>query len=259
MRRVLRCFPTRVKLRSLLFKGKQNNLAGVDRFPLSNGGETKPFILTRKLNRERSSAIKEFGRAQGATLNDVILTAFYRCMFRTLDLKPGAELRIPVMVDMRRYLEKSEEFLYLTNLASTAATNLSNIPGEPFEGTLARVKAVMDKQKSSDIGLNGFLKLDLIFRVLGDGIANRFLRSRLKNPLICMTNVGILDSAQMSFGGIRPSDAILCGSIKYKPYFQLAMSSYNGELTLSANLSGSSIDLVRILAFFDEIEVEFQN
>ena len=95
-----------------------------------------------------------------------------------------------------------------------------------------------------------------LFRILGDKIANRLLRLILKNPLICMTNVGILDSAQIAFGDLRPRDAFLCGSIKYKPYFQLAISSYEGELTLSINLLGSAGDRDRILSFFDEIDAE---
>ena len=135
-------------------------------------------------------------------------------------------------------------------------TQLEYRPEERFEGTLGRVKAVMDKKKGSDIGLNGFIKLDLMYRIFGDRIANRMLRSILKNPLICMTNVGILDSAQISFGDLCPYDAFLCGSIKYKPYFQLAISSYEGELTLSVNLLGSSSDRNRILFFLDEIDAE---
>jgi NRPS condensation-like uncharacterized protein len=114
----------------------------------------------------------------------------------------------------------------------------------------------MDKKKGSNIGLNGFIKLDLMHRILGDRIANRMLMSILKNPLICMTNVGILDSAQIAFGDLRPRDAFLCGSIKYKPYFQLAISSYDGELTLSVNLLGCASDRNSILSFFDEIEAE---
>jgi len=48
----------------------------------------------------------------------------------------------------------------------------------------------------------------------------------------------------------------MCGSIKYKPHFQLAMSSYDGELTLSSNLYGSEDDRQRILSFLDEVERE---
>jgi NRPS condensation-like uncharacterized protein len=71
-----------------------------------------------------------------------------------------------------------------------------------------------------------------------------------------MTNVGILDSDQISFGDLRPQDAFLCGSIKNKPYFQLATSSYDGELTLSVNLVGGATDRDRILSFFDEMDAE---
>jgi NRPS condensation-like uncharacterized protein len=256
IRGVLKRFGTVAKLKCLFSQSKENNLRGGVRFPLSDSGEGRPFILTRKLGRVRTADLKDFGRAKGATLNDVVLTAYYRCLFQRLALSPGSEVQIPVMVDMRRYLKEAGDFVSLTNLTSTVITQLEYRPEERFEGTLARVKAIMDKKKGSGIGLNGFIKLDLMHRILGDRIANRVLMSILKNPLICMTNVGILDSARIAFGDLRPRDAFLCGSIKYKPYFQLAISSYDGELTLSINLLGSASDRNRILSFFDEIEAE---
>jgi NRPS condensation-like uncharacterized protein len=257
IRGVLKRIGMGVKLRSLLSQSKENNRSGDHRFPLSEGGEARPFILTRKIGRERTTVLMDYCRARGATLNDAVLTVYYRCLFRRLALSPGAELRIPVMVDMRRYLGGAEGFDTLTNLSSTVITRLEYKPEEDFEVTLGRVKAVMDEKKGRNIGLNAYIKLGLAYRLLGNKRANRQLRSSLKNPLICMTNVGILDSARISFGDLRPQDAFLCGSIKYKPHFQLAMSSYKGELTLSANLYGSASDRERILAFFDEIEKEF--
>jgi NRPS condensation-like uncharacterized protein len=163
------------------------------------------------------------------------------------------------MVDMRRDLGKVGRSMSLTNLTSTVITRLECNAAESFENTLGRVKAIMDEKKVSDIGLNGFMKLDVMFRTFGNRIANRQLKRITKNPLIGMTNVGILDSTQISFGGLRPSDAYLCGSIKYKPHFQLAMSSYEGELTFSVNLYGSVGDRDRILSFFDAIQAELPN
>jgi NRPS condensation-like uncharacterized protein len=46
-------------------------------------------------------------------------------------------------------------------------------------------------------------------------MTNRLVKASLRNPLVCMTNVGVLDSAQMFFGRVRPCDAFMCGSIKY--------------------------------------------
>ena len=244
------------KLKSLLSQSKENNRSGDHRFPLSEGGEVRPFIVTRKLGRESLEAIKSYCRARGATLNDAVLAAYYRCLFRRLALSSGAELRIPVMVDMRRYLGKAGGFDALTNLSSTVITRLDYRPDEGFAETLARVKTVMDEKKGSDIGLNGFIKLALIYKLLPNRVANRLLRSSLKNPLICMTNVGILDPARTSFGDLHPRDVFVCGSIKYKPHFQLAMSSYDGELTLSSNLYGTASDRERVASFLDEVETE---
>ena len=256
MRGVLKRFPLGVRLKSLFLQSKDNNRSGDHRFPLDEGGEARPFILTRNLGRDRVAALRDYGRARAATLNDVVLAAFYRCLFQILAPPPGGELQIPVMVDMRRYLGESEKFESLTNLTSMVITQLGYRPEERFEDALGRVKAIMDEKKGAEIGLNGFIKLDLAYRILGDGLANRRLRSKLRNPLICMTNVGILDPARISFGDLRPYDAFLCGSIKYKPYFQLAMSTYDGEITLSVNLYGSAGDRDRILSFFDGLEAQ---
>jgi NRPS condensation-like uncharacterized protein len=256
IRPVLERFGVWAQLRSLLFQGKENNLTGGDRFPQSEVGEAQPFILTRKLGRKTTAALRDYGRARGATLNDIVLTGYYRCLFQRLAPRPGSKLQIPVMVDMRRYLPKSETCVALTNLTSTVVTGLEYRPEQSFEDTLGEVKAIMDEKKGGDIGLNSFIKLNLIYRTLGDRIARRLLRSVLNNPLICMTNVGILDPTRLSFGDLRPNDAFLCGSIKYRPYFQLAMSSYEGEITLSVNLVGSADDRNSILSFFDEIAAE---
>ena len=259
MRGVLKRFAMSIKLKSLLMQSKDNNRSGDHRFPLNEGGDVRPFILTRLMERKRVAALKDYCRAKGATLNDVVLTALYRCLFQLLALRSGVELQIPVMVDMRRYLGETGEFKALTNLSSMQITRLDFKPEERFEGTLGRVKAVMDEKKAADIGLNGFIKLSLLYGIFGDRIANHRLKSELKNPFICMTNVGMLDPGRMAFGNLHPYDAFLCGSIKYKPYFQLAMSSYDGQLTLSANLYGCADDRNRIRSFLNEIEAELAN
>jgi NRPS condensation-like uncharacterized protein len=256
VRRILKRFGLGTRLKSVLLQSNENNHSGGIRFPLNGSGPTQPFVLIRKIGRERAAALKDCGKRKGATLNDVVLTVFYRCLFRRLAVRAGTQLRVPVMVDMRRYLAKSEHLSSLTNLTSTVSTHLDYRPENCFDDTLGSVKTIMDRRKRSNLGLNGFVKLDRTYRILGDRIANRLLRSVLKHPLISMTNMGILDSGRLWFGDRRPCDAFLCGSIKYKPYFQLALSSYDGELTLSANLVGSNDDRDRILSFFDEMEIE---
>ncbi len=256
LRRVLKRFSLGARVQSLLLQSNQNNHSGGSRFPLSESAETRPFVLTRKLGRGRMAAIKQYGHARGATLNDVLLTAFYRCLFRRLNLSPGIMLRIPVMVDMRRYLPETNGILSLSNLTSTVSTQLNCESGERFEVTLGRVKSIMDQRKRSNAGLNGLIKLDRAYRIFGGTIANRLLMAKLNHPLISMTNMGALDRHRMSFGDQRPCDAFFSGSIKYQPYFQLSLSSYDGELTLGVNVLGSNNDRDCILSFLGELEAE---
>lgn len=256
VRGVLKRFGIGVKAKALLLQNKDNNRTGGDRFPFDADGDARPFILVRKFGRERVAALRDYGRANGATLNDVVLTAFYRCLFRRLKPRPGDELWIPITVDMRRHLGEAERFASLTNLSSMVGTQIAYVPEEGFAGTLGRVKTIMDEKKLGGIGLNAFVKLDLVFRLLGDKTVNRWLRSKLKNPLICMTNIGVLETDRLALGELRPHDAFMCGSVKYKPYFQLAMSSFAGEITLSVNQYGSAADRESILAFLGEIDAE---
>ena len=95
IRGVLRRFPMGVKLKSLLTQSKDNNRTGNHRFPLSEGGDVRPFILTRLLERDRISALKDYCRAKGATLNDAVLTAYYRCLFQLLALSPASSSKYP--------------------------------------------------------------------------------------------------------------------------------------------------------------------
>jgi NRPS condensation-like uncharacterized protein len=264
IRGVLKNVSIWVKLRSLLSQSGDSDWGAANhRFPLSDDTNVHPFILTRKIDRERTNALMDYCRTRNATMNDIILAAYYRCLFRGLSIRPSEKLSVPVMVDMRRYLNRTGRFSALTNLSSTVVTRLEFRPDEPFEATLGRVKANMDDKKAANIGINAFIKVSIVSLIAKTGVlkskrAQSRLRSSLKHPFICMTNVGVLDSTRLSFGGLRPRDAFLCGAIKYKPYFQLALSSYEEELTLSANLYGSLSDKDRILSFFHEIENELR-
>jgi len=159
------------------------------------------------------------------------------------------------MIDMRRYLP-SREFDALRNLSSTAITRLSQCAGESFETTLLKAKAEMDKLKRRRIGLGGFVKLELLFSLLGEREAFRRLGRGLRNPLICMTNVGELDSERLAFAATRVESAYVCGSIKHKPHFQMALSGFAGTITLSSNLYGSLEDRASVDSFLADVEGE---
>ena len=71
-----------------------------------------------------------------------------------------------------------------------------------------------------------------------------------------MTNLGDLDAKRLVFEGCSVASTYVCGSIKHKPHFQLALSGFDGTITLSSNLYGSARDREKVDAFLAEVEEE---
>jgi NRPS condensation-like uncharacterized protein len=114
----------------------------------------------------------------------------------------------------------------------------------------------MNLKKTTDIGLNGFVKLSLIDKLLNKEKSYKLMKEKLVNPPICMTNIGVIDDQKLLFNGTSIKSAFVCGSIKYRPHFQIALSSFKNTITLSSNLYGSHQDYETISEFLAEIENE---
>jgi len=252
---ITRAFGRLEKIRALFAQGGDSNRTGTLSFPFYAGGAERPFIATRVLGRAKVAALKAYCKARGATINDAALAAYYRVLARVIGPSALTGLEIPIMIDMRRHLP-SREFDALRNLASTTITRLRQREGENFEETLRKAKAMMDSIKKRSLGLGGCVKLSLLFSLFGAKRAQKLMRLGLKHPLICMTNVGELDADRLGFDGFRPESAYICGSIKRKPHFQMALSGFDGTITLSSNLNGSLEDRRRIEDFLGEVEAE---
>ena len=248
-------FKLKDKVRALVLQNKESNKNSSYKFPMSEEKETKPFILTHKIPKDRYLIIKDYYKRYNVTLNDVILTAYYRVLYNMLGLDSRSDFNIPIMVDMRRNL-KDRKVDTLCNLASTVITHIDYNISDNFYDTLVKVNKDMNLKKSKFIGLNGFIKLSIIFRMFDYKTRNKLMERALKNPLICMTNIGILDSKKLQFEGGSIDEAFMCGSIKYKPHFQLALSSFKDSITFSVNLYGSSKDKETIEHFFYLLDKE---
>jgi len=245
------------RIKALLFYRENSNQSGSYSFPLSQDEITGPFILIHEISESRYNAIQEYCQNNNVTINDVMLAAYYRVLSKMLKID-GKPLDIPIMVDMRRYLKQENSF-ELSNLSSMINTRITVTPGESFKDTLNKINRAMNQKKASQIGLNAFIKLALlrrIFRVIGSKRSYLISKNGLKTPNICMTNIGILDSTKLVFKGSSINNAFMCGSIKYRPHFQMALSSYANKITLSSNLYGSDRDREMIANFFSLLDKE---
>ena len=244
------------RIKILLFNNKDNNQRNNYKFPMSTEAKTSPFILRHEILPERYYEIRNFCKKHNVTVNDVILTAYFRVLSDMLNLN-GKALSIPIMIDMRRYLT-DKSFNAPANLSSTVIIRLGIRPGEDFCQTLAKVSSEMNVKKNNYLGLNTFLKLDAVFKIFKDNWGYKILKNSLKNPDICMTNIGVLDSTKLIFEGSPITNAFICGSIKYRPHFQLAISSFNDKMTFCVNLYGSRQDRENISKFLELMDSELK-
>lgn len=241
------------RLNLLLVNRRDNNQKSTCEFPMDESDTAAPFIVSREVSPELFRNLKEYCRSVGATINDLVLAAYFRALSEMLDVK-GRELSIPIMIDMRRYL-KDKSFQALTNLASTTIVKAAVLPDESFTATLIKISAIMNKKKSGKLGMNTFLKLDAGFR-LPFVNAYRIMGKTLRHPKIAMTNIGIIDWTRLRFADLPVENAVMYASIKYRPHLQLSVTSFDDKMTLGIGLYGSAKDRRRIETLLDYLDIE---
>lgn len=229
--------------------------SGPAHFPLDGASAARrPFIERLRLGAARFARLREYGRARGATVNDVVLAAYARALCALLPREEAANLVVPNMVDLRRYLPGRRTGA-LCNLSSMFPCPVGDTAGEDFDGTLGRVREMTARSKAELPGLAGLPLLRGLL-LLPFCAARRIFLRFYKNPLTGMTNIGVLGEDALRFGDAAPREAWATGSIKHPPYFQLAFTTYRGEVTFTVCEYGTPGDRARIRRFFALLEGE---
>lgn len=251
IRQILKIFSTLDKLKIMFSKVNMSNHDDV-KFDLE-GDLSNPFIEIRKINKERLSRIKTYAKERGATVNDIMLAAYIRVLFQSF----GQTLTVPCAVDLRKYLP-NRMANGICNLVTNINCNIGSEIGTTFEQTVYKVKKVMDKQKSDISCVKSLIMLEKVFDILPYKIAKAIIDKNFSNPPIALTNIGIIDKKRVTFGKNEIVEAYMTGSIKYNPYFQLAISTFDNQATLSVNLYGTQEDRNKISFFLDKLINELQ-
>jgi len=163
-----------------------------------------PALLVRTLPPGRLASIHAYARAQGATVNDVLLAAWYRAVYRLVQPPPGTPLATPTHIDLRRHLPGRRAGA-IANLSQMTATCIGAELGATLADTVALVHAEMARIKAAPpaIALAVMLKA-MPYRwqqKLLDTVVARMAEA--DHPMFAATlfnNVGALDPARLRFG-----------------------------------------------------------
>jgi len=222
-------------------------------FPwIQRGGDSISFALCR-LPQGSLGSIYQYGKSREATVNDLILTAFYRTMFKISKPIYGVPMDISSTVDLRRYLpvHKTQN---IRNLSGGFITRIDRIMNESFEGTLFRVMNATRKIKDRITGVNNAMGEEYAENTSFTYFHNYFERMSQTSEIsakcptfignVCfpgLSNLEYISKALISFGKNVVTDAYIIPPVIRAPGFLLLASSYNGILTMSIGYCKASI------------------
>lgn len=167
-----------------------------------------------------------------ATVNDMLLTAVYRTVFKNPSIKEGVEYPMMVPVDMRRYLPDYERGV-IANLSSALYPAIRKIEAESFSDTLLRIKKCMNAFKKAAPGLGPMVLMTIGASFGGKIIKKRYeTASTQESRFINLTNFGIVDEAQLLFDRIPVKKVYGIGPIQYAPGLLLVLSTFQDTLNL---------------------------
>lgn len=223
-------------------------------FPFALDDDTlRPRMILKKLPRETFLKMKARGKAMGATVNDVIVAGYFRALFNTVERK-GKPLTVPCMYDLRRYCGGSAG---LTNMIGFMPCTLESV-GNNMAETVELVKEALKPAKEDRFtGLYSLPLLKLAYTVLPQAVAEIAIKIGYTNPYIGMSNIGIVNPDEVTFAGdLAPADAFYSGAIKFKPYMQLALTTFRNEITFSIGVRVTDSEEKIFRAFLDKVVAE---
>jgi len=215
-------------------------------------------IAMRRFRDEAFENIIAFVSTHEVTINTVILTAFFRCMFELIKPPVGEEMGICVPVDLRTALSGSPDQA-ICNLSAGIYPRIPRVEEESFAETLKRVSGVMEVLKNDRaelcdaVGLEVWGTIDYSQTLEQmQAIIQWTAEMGKRHPLL--SNTGVINLLQ--FGKIVAIDAYIITPTVYAPGFMLGVSTYKRTLTLEVSFCEPSHRTENVEAFMDLMEKE---
>lgn len=223
-------------------------------FPLTQDDiRDSSFIARRKVSADVFNKIKEVGKKHGATINDMLVAAYFHSIYELADFNKNDSVSISCAIDLRRHIKDSQD-LGVTNHTAWMQCKVPRCGRDIFETLTYTVNSVNQFKKDRFIGLHGLPLLSLGYKILPHAASEEIIKIGYSNPLLAMSNIGVLDEKSLALAGNEPTDGFMSGAVKYKPYVLLSVTSMRKELTFSMCVRGNDKDKKIVEHFFDIFE-----
>lgn len=182
-------------------------------------------------------AMKEFGKPYGATVNDLLLAAYY-FSFKKISGNFNKTNRISYSSDLRKYLGRAG-YDALSNFSAIHTIDVDNSIDD-FMGVLKEISTLTKVRKQVTYNLVDFPIMAVLFKTMSyPKRKGLFLKefNKMKEGKSTsapgISNIGIIEASRVSFDTIVPGQAYVLGGINHPSLMQLTASTYKNHLTIS--------------------------
>ena len=223
-------------------------------FPFTpNSIRDKSFIAKRKIPASKFDEIRAVGKQHGATINEMLLTAYFYSLYELADFNPKESVSISCAIDLRRHLKQHAADQGVTNHTAWMQCKVPERGANIFETLNYVVYSSNLFKEDKFMGLHGLPLLSFGYKIMPLAASEEVIKIGYANPLLAMSNIGILEVDKLALAGHEPTDGFMSGAVKYKPYALLSVTSVRKELTISMCCRGNEEDKKIVDRFFDLI------
>jgi NRPS condensation-like uncharacterized protein len=194
-----------------------------------------------------------FDKELGATINELLLTAYFYSVYELADFPESDQLMISSAIDLRRHMETVADKGF-TNHTAWMQCAIPERGSDIFETVKYVVRSSNRFKKDKFMGLYGLPLLNFGYSILPHAASEEIIKIGYSNPYMAMSNIGILKGNELALMNKEPVDAFMSGAVKYKPFVLLTATTYKNVITLSMCVRGNDKDKEIVNKFFDLME-----
>lgn len=216
-----------------------------------DNSEDKNRIVKRVIPEEDFVKMKAISKKMGITVNDAIMALVFRSLYELCGLKDDDSITVSCAIDLRKHIQEGGAHSGLANHTAWMACRLTE-KGETINDTIVNTIRSTKKYKRDKFnGLYSLPLLKLAYTLFPPDIAEFAIKIGYNNPLIAVSNIGLLDDKKLSFNDMKLVDGFMSGAVKYKPFFLMSLTTLLNRVTLSTAIRGNEKDEEVANRYFD--------
>ena len=199
---------------------------------------------------------RQKAKSQGATVNDLLLTACYRS-FAKATSRQGA-MSISAMMDLRQHC-KDGVSEGLANMSGGLSTTLDISRENGFGDDLKNnAEQTTTAKKDPLAGLDGIPLIHTATKAFPMWLLLQAANIVYSSMSLSFTNLGNIPCAPLSMNGLIPTEGIFGGPLKRKPSVQVGTASFDGTAELTILGDFTEEDIHSLQTFLNGVRAEIE-